>query len=198
MQTLGLVSESKRTDGWLKSLLWPRVENAWDVDYLGQQGMWVCTIIAVFTLIASVLSANPVLIFIEILAALFFLLGGMGVRGGNWPAAAMVLAYQVLDILWRVAKLQPPSVFSILFAVILFSNLRATFLASQWRPLGEGEDRPSRFSETLADKFVDQMPAKLWPKLQIPFVILGVSLLLLTLAGLGVLLVQRLGLAAHS
>jgi hypothetical protein len=198
MQTLGLVSESKRTDGWLKSLLWPRVENAWDVDYLGQQGMWVCTIIAAFTLIVSVLSANPVIIFIGILSALFFLLGGMGVREGNWPAAAMVFAFQVLDILYRAANLQPPSVFSILFTVVLLSNLRATFLALQWKPLEDGEDRPSRFSETLVDKFVDQMPARLWPKLQIPFVILGVSLLILTLLGLGMLLVQRLGLAAQS
>jgi hypothetical protein len=198
MQTLGLVSESKRTDGWLKSLLWPRVENAWDVDYLGQQGMWVCTIIAAFTLIVSVLSANPVIIFIGILSALFFLLGGMGVREGNWPAAAMVFAFQVLDILYRAANLQPPSVFSILFTVVLLSNLRATFLALQWKPLEDGEDRPSRFSETLVDKFVDQMPARLWPKLQIPFVILGVSLLILTLLGLGMLLVQRLRLAAQS
>jgi hypothetical protein len=110
----------------------------------------------------------------------------------------MVFAFQVLDILYRAANLQPPSVFSILFTVVLLSNLRATFLALQWKPLEDGEDRPSRFSETLVDKFVDQMPARLWPKLQIPFVILGVSLLILTLLGLGMLLVQRLGLAAQS
>src|SRR5271170_2030060 len=98
MQTLGLASENKRSDGWLKSLLWPSVENAWDVDYLGQQGMWVCTIVAVVSLILALLSANLVIIFIGILYALFFLLGGMGVREGNWPAAALVFVVQVLDI----------------------------------------------------------------------------------------------------
>ena len=39
--------ESNRSDGRLKSIFWPTVENAWDVNYLGQQGFWICVIIAV-------------------------------------------------------------------------------------------------------------------------------------------------------
>jgi len=38
MQSLNLSGESKKSDGPLKSLFWPTVDNAWDVDYLGQQG----------------------------------------------------------------------------------------------------------------------------------------------------------------
>lgn len=38
MQTLDLSGDAKKSDGRLKSLFWPTVENAWDVDYLGQQG----------------------------------------------------------------------------------------------------------------------------------------------------------------
>jgi hypothetical protein len=197
MQTLGLASESKRSDGWLKSLLWPRVENAWDVDYLGQQGMWICTLVAVSSLIMSFATANVLVIAIGVLAALFYLIGGMGVRQANWPAAAMVFALYVLGAIVQIAGGQVPNIFRIIFTFVLLSNLRAAFLASQWKPLAEGEDRPTRFSETLADKFIDQMPAKLWPILQIPFLILGIALLLFSLLFLGLAIASRLGVLPH-
>ena len=197
MQTLGLSSETKRADGRLKSLLWPTVENAWDVDYLGQQGMWICTLVAVATLVQTALTGNPLILGIGVLATLFYLIGGMGVRQGNWPAAALVLAVYGLEIVAQAAQFQFPNIIRIAIALVLLSNLRATFLASEWRPAAEDEDRPTRFNETLADKFVDQMPAKVWPALQIPFVILGVTMLLFTLAGLGMIFANRFGLFAH-
>jgi hypothetical protein len=195
MQTLGLSSVSRRSDGWVKSLLWPSVENAWDVDYLGQQGMWICTVLAVATLIFSAISANPVLILIGSLSACFYLLGGMGIREANWPAAALVFAVYSVDILVRIASVQMPSIFSIVFAIVLLSNLRAAFLASEWRPLGPDEDRPTRFSETLADKYVDQLPRRLWPKLHVAFLVFGIAFLLLSLTGLATTVVHRFMLA---
>ena len=195
MQTLGLASESRRSDGWLKSLLWPTVENAWDVDYLGQQGMWICTLLAVGTLIFSVISASPVLILVGSLSACFYVLGGMGIREASWPAAALVFALYSVDILFRIASLQMPSVFSIIFAIVLLSNLRAAYLASEWRPLGLDEDRPTRFSETMADKYVDQLPRKLWPKLHIAFLIFGIAFLSLSLVGLAITVAHRFMLA---
>jgi len=191
MQTLGLSSESQRSDGWLKSLLWPTVENAWDVDYLGQQGMWVCTVVAVFGLGASLLTGNPVLIAVAALSALFFVLEGMGIREANWPAAAILFAVQLCSVLLQ------PGIFSVAFALILLSNLRATFLASEWRPAAEGEDRPTRFSESFGDKYVDQLPRVLWPKLQIPFFILGAAMLLLSLLGVAYTVAGALGLIPH-
>jgi hypothetical protein len=56
---------------------------------------------------------------------------------------------------------------------LLFSNLRATLIAREWRPVAEGEDRPQRFNESLRDKLVDIWPPKLWPILRIPFFVLG-------------------------
>ena len=191
MQTLGLSSESQRSDGWLKSLLWPTVDNAWDVDYLGQQGMWVCTIVAVFGLGFSFITGNPVVIGIAMISALFFILGGMGIREASWPAAAMLFAVQLCNVLLK------PNVFSVAFTVILLSNLRATFLASEWRPAAEGEDRPTRFSESIADKYVDQLPRILWPKLQIPFFVLGAAMLLLSLLGVLYTVAVALGLIPH-
>jgi len=190
-QTLGLSSESQRSDGWLKSLLWPTVDNAWDVDYLGQQGLWVCAVVAVFGLIGSLFTGNPVLIAIAVLSALFFILGGMGIREANWSAAALLFAVQLCNVLLR------PNVFSVAFTLILLSNLRATFLASEWKPAAEGEDRPTRFSESFGDKYVDQLPRLLWPKLQIPFFVLGTAMLLLSLLGVLYTVAAALGLIPH-
>jgi hypothetical protein len=191
MQTLGLSSESQRSDGWLKSLLWPTVDNAWDVDYLGQQGMWLCTVVAVFGLGFSFLTGNPVVIGVSMISALFFILGGMGIREASWPAAALLFAVQLCNVLLQ------PGFFTVAFTVILLSNLRATFLASEWRPAAEGEDRPTRFSETIRDKYVDQLPPILWPKLQIPFFVLGGAILLLSLLGVLYTVAVALGLIPH-
>jgi len=191
MQTLGLSSESQRSDGWLKSLLWPTVDNAWDVDYLGQQGLWVCTVVAVFGLGFSFITGSPIMIGIAMISALFFILGGMGIREANWLAAAMLFAVQLCNVLLK------PNVFSVAFTLILLSNLRATFLASEWKPAAEGEDRPTRFSESIGDKYVDQLPRILWPKLQIPFFILGTAMLLLSLLGVLYSVAVALGLIPH-
>lgn len=199
MQTLGLISESKRSDGRLKSLFWPRVENAWDVDYLGQQGMWICTAVAVLSLVSVFFAGNALVIALAILTALFYWLGGMGVRQGNWPAAAMVfVVYAINTAILGIALFSPTGFIHLAFALVLLSNVRAAFLASEWKPETDDADRPTRFSETLADKYIDQMPAKLWPKLQIPFIVLAIVMLLLSLLGAGAILVMRLGLLKHA
>jgi hypothetical protein len=196
MQTLGLSSETKRSDGPLKSLLWPTIDNAWDVDYLGRQGLWVCTLVAIVSFVGSILTANPLIIFIGLLASAFYLLGAMGVRQVSWPAAALVLAVYGMGLLQSFVTLQFPNIFKIAITLVLASNVRAAFLAAQWRPAAEGEDRPTRFDETLADKYTDQWPQYLWPRLQIPFIVLGLSMLLFSLLGLGFVFAQRLG-AVH-
>jgi hypothetical protein len=80
-------------------------------------------------------------------------------------------------------------------ATVLLSNLRATFLASEWKPPAEDEDRPTRFNDSFRDKLADQLPAKAWPVLQIPFFGLASIHLLLILLGLGVLMMRRFGFA---
>ena len=189
MQTLGLSGETKRSDGRLKSIFWPTVENAWDVDYLGQQGFWICAFIAIFQLAVALLSGNIVIAISGIVTAIVFFLGGMGVREGSWPAAAMVFAIYLTGILFSLASGQPPNALTIIAAAVLLSNVRAAFLASEWRPLTEDEDRPMRFSDSFSDKLVDQLPPKAWPILKAVFFSLAALLLLLGLLGLiGVLL----------
>jgi hypothetical protein len=194
MQTLGLSGESKRSDGWLKSIFWPSVENAWDVDYLGRQGFWICLVIAVFQLLVALVTGNPIVLVTGVAAALVFLLGGMGVREGSWPAAALVFAIYFVGLLFTMANGQFPGFLAVIASALLLSNLRAAFLASEWRPAGEDEDRPTRFNDTLGDKLADQLPAKAWPILQIPFFVIAALVLLLSLAGLAFVLLQRFGL----
>ena len=193
MQTLGLSGESKRSDGVLKSIFWPTVENAWDVDYLGRQGFWICLIVAAFQLAVALLTGNAIMIVAGAASALVFLLGGMGVREASWPAAALVFSIYFVNLLFSMANRQLPGILAIAVACILLSNVRAAFLASEWRPAAEDEDRPTRFNETLGDKLADQLPAKAWPVLQIPFFGLASLLLLLSLAALGIALLQRFG-----
>src|ERR1700758_3751377 len=98
MQTLNLSGSSKKSDGRIKSLFWPTVENAWDVDYLGQQGFWVCLVIAVLSFAFLAVTASEVpnpagRTNVFILAGVTFfvyVVGGMGVRQSSWPAAAMI------------------------------------------------------------------------------------------------------------
>jgi len=198
MQTLGLSGESKRSDGWLKSIFWPTVENAWDVNYLGQQGFWICLIIAIVQALVGVLSGKPILLAVYLAMALVFVFGSMGVREASWPAAAIVFAIFFVDILYTLAIGRFPGILSILAAGVLLSNVRAAYLASEWRPAREGEDRPTRFSETFRDKLVDLWPAKAWPVLQAPFFALAALMLLLSLVGVGNAFWHRLGVLTGS
>jgi hypothetical protein len=93
-----------------------------------------------------------------------------------------------------MANGQFPGFLAVIASALLLSNLRAAFLASEWRPAGEDEDRPTRFNDTLGDKLADQLPAKAWPILQIPFFVIAALVLLLSLVGLAFVLLQRFGL----
>ncbi len=195
MQTLGLSDEPKRTDGWLKSIFWPTVENAWDVDYLGQQGFWICFVIAAVTFAFSLLTGNILYIAIAIFTGLIFWVGGMGVREKSWIAAAIIFACFLLDTLVTILQtgLMPIVFIRIFLLGVLLTNIRATFLASEWKPAGEDEDRPTRFNEGLKDKLVDVWPPKLWRVLQIPFYGFSILWVLLSLLGLVFILMARLG-----
>jgi hypothetical protein len=197
MQTLGLSGDNKRSDGRLKSIFWPTVENAWDVDYLGQQGFWICLLIAASQLGFALLTSSALPIVMGFLGAYLYFSGGVGVREKSWPAAAMISACYFLETL--LAFLTGPMLTAggmvrIVFLGLLLSNLRATFLASEWKPAAEGEDRPQRFSETFRDKLVDAWPPRMWPFMEKPFFILGAVWLTLSLIGLAGAVMIRLGL----
>lgn len=186
MQTLDLSGQAKKSDGPIKSLLWPTVENAWDVDYLGQQGFWLCLFIALLSLLlvsftasqTNIPIARAVMILAGLIECLVYFVGGMGVRQASWPAAAMVFALYSLEHL----LMGQIGVLTIIVGAVLLSNVRATFLAAKWKPAADDDDRPMRFNETFRDRLVDQLPPRAWPILKYPFYFFASVILLLVLA----------------
>jgi hypothetical protein len=190
MQTLNLSGSDKKSDGRLKSLFWPTVDNAWDVDYLGQQGFWACLIIGLVSLALIVFMASfapsttgrIASITFGLMIFFVYFIGGMGVRESSWPAAAMIFSIYVIN---QIGSGKAPGILSFIIGAVLLSNVRATFIASRWRPVAVEEDRPTRFNETFRDKLVDQLPPRAWPILRIPFFI-AASLILVFLVYLSV------------
>jgi hypothetical protein len=184
MQTLGLSDSTTRSESRLKSLFWPSIESGADVDYLAVQGLWVCTLVGVMSLFF--LAANQPII--GVLVFLLFHLGGVGVREHNPFAAAIVLAYYLVDFLASgiFLLLNSPGigVVRIIITALLLSNLRATWVAAGWKPDSEEAALPPRFGDTFFDKLADKWPAFIWPKVKVLYYIFSFGFLALTVAGL--------------
>lgn len=114
---------------------------------------------------------------------LVFFLGGVGVREHSRYAAAIVVILYLLD------TISAPSALRVAVAAALFSNLRATWIASTWSPESTEAIPPPRLAETWSDKFSDTMPAWLWPKVRVPFYVLSIAFLMLDV--LGVVMILR-------
>lgn len=194
MQTLGLADSGERAESRFKSLFWPSVQTGSDVDYLGAQGYWVCTFVGAVSFLFALLGGKPAL---AATLLLFFYFGGVGVRERDLFAAVIVFAFYALDTLISVAFLLFASpwgmiVLRVFITAVLFSNVRATWIASNWQPNSEEAALPPRFGDTWSDKFVDQWPAKLWPKIRIAYYIIAPWLVLLSFAGFVAMLMHRL------
>ena len=53
MQTLGLSDSTPRTESRLKSLFWPTIKNQWDLDYVTNQGFWICVLVGSITFVVG-------------------------------------------------------------------------------------------------------------------------------------------------
>src|SRR5579864_5902390 len=188
MQTLGLSDSTTRSESRLKSLFWPSIQSGADVDYLAVQGFWVCTIVGVMSLIFSTLARQPGT---GLLMFLLFHLGGVGVREHNPFAAAIMLIYYVVDFLasFFFVALNSPGigVVKVIVIALLLSNLRATWIAGNWKPDSEEAALPPRLGDTFFDKLADKWPAFVWPKVKVFYYIFSVGCLALMVAGLIVL-----------
>jgi hypothetical protein len=183
MQTLGLSDSTPRTESRLKTLFWPSIQTGSDVDYLGAQGYWVCTVVALVSLVVLIFRGNSIL---GPLVFLFYYVSGVGVRERSRYAAAVVLLMYVMD-----ALVSRPGVLTVLFAALLFSNLRATWIASSWKPESETAILPPRLGDTWSDKFADKLPAFLWPKVRVLYYVFSAGFLVFILFGLAVLVSRR-------
>lgn len=176
MQTLGLADSTPRSENRLKALLWPSIQSATDVDYLGTQGYWICVLVALMSGVVIAVNGQPLT---GLLTFLFFFLSGVGVREHNRYAALGAFLFYGVDII-----LGQIGIVKIIFTAILLSNVRATWIASKWKPDSEESIPPPRLNQTLGDKLADILPAWLWPKVRIAYYIYSSAMLLLVFAGL--------------
>jgi hypothetical protein len=182
MQTLGLSDSGSRSEGRLKSLFWPSIQTGSDVDYLGAQGYWVCAIVAVFSFVFLIVMGNAIA---AVFVLLFYYLGGVGVREHSLYAAIVVLVAFVAD------TLVSPSALKVFLLAVLLSNLRATWIASHWKPESGEAALPPRLSATWGDRFVDTFPMWLWPKVEVPYYVLSVIYLIFSALGLATMILPH-------
>lgn len=184
MQTLGISDSTSRSESRLKSLFWPSIESGVDVDYLAIQGYWVCTVVAALSLVVLIAAHQPI---IGAVTFLFFHLGGVGVREHSRYAATVMFIFYAIDTLasFKLLMASPGMiVLRVIITALLLSNLRATWIAAHWKREAEDAALPMRLSDTLADKFANDWPAWLWPKLKVVYYILSICWLLLFALGL--------------
>src|SRR5258708_201406 len=191
MQTLGISDSSERSDSRLKSLFWPSVQSGADVDYLGAQGYWVCTFVAVISFFLTLMTGRPLL---AATLLLFYHFGGVGVRERDLFAAAIVFGSYALDTIVSLAFLMLGSpggiVVRIAVSALLLSNLRATWIASKWQPDSEQAALPPRMGDTFSDKFADLWPQWIWPKVRIIYYIFALGVVLISVLGVTALLLR--------
>lgn len=184
MQTLGISNSTLRSDNRLKNIFWPTIHSGSDVDTVGSQGYWICTIVAVATFVTSAFAGHPIIGFSGLL---YYYFGGVGVRQQSCYAAVVVFVMFVLNTVLS------PGIVSFFACVLLLSVLRATFIASFWEPETVEEEMPVRFSETWSDRFADKLPLWLWPKVRIAYYIYSAGYLALTTLGLAILFARQHG-----
>jgi hypothetical protein len=184
MQTLGLSSKPQPADNIFKRLFWPAIESQYDVDLLGQQGFWICTVVAVMSLVVTAVVGTPIS---GAFTALVFFLGGCGVRQRNVAAAALVFCLYLVNFVGGIAigSFGNPLIQGFIL-MLLFANVRATILSRRWmaQPVDPiDQELPERSMTTIAERFANKLPATLWPKTRYGFFPLAGILLLLTVAG---------------
>jgi len=139
--------------------------------------------VAVLSLVVSIFAGHEI---IGAVVLLFFFLGGVGVREHSRFAAAIVLALYLVD---TVAT--GPNALRLGIAAVLFSNFRATWIASRWNPASTEAAAPPRLQETWSDKFADTMPMWLWPKARYFFYVFSIAFLMLEAVGVMMIFRRR-------
>lgn len=187
METLGLSGPPVRNENIFKRIFWPSADSV-DADMLGQQGFWICLLLAMLTVITAIVQGHVIM---GVLFALFYFLGGIGVREHDIVAAiAVATVYLSNAVAAILITRQFPSWLVLFVILILASNVRGCWIAAKWLRSGDPDLIPLRMNENWRDKLVDQMPAHLWPRIRAAFYVLAFLALMATLAGVIVIAVR--------
>ena len=173
MSTLGLSGSSQPTEGLWKGLFWPAIENANDADLAATRGFWICIALAIVS--AALDSGGETVTigitigsFLDLAILGFYFLGAVGVRQSSLIAAlSMFATYLLSTVLYLWLSPSHFSFIRLICLALLLTNLRAAVLIRKWQkdPLRQDDFTygPTRSNSTLRDKFVDQMPMRVWP-----------------------------------
>jgi len=186
MQTLGVSGPPAKDDNIFQRLFWPS-DNPGETDLLGQQGFWICFVVGLGSCIFLFFQGDWIS---GVVTALFFVLGGIGVREHSVVAASLVAPAYLLNLVAAALTGRFPGFLAIVASVLLIANIRGTWIASRWKDKGDPEELPLRFSETWRDKLVDQMPAIVWPKTRILFYVVAALYMTLLAVGAAVVLAK--------
>lgn len=180
MQTLGLSDSTPRTESRLKSLLWPTVKNQWDLDYVTNQGFWICVLVGAITFVVGLFTPGGIF---GLLDFTFYLLAGCGVRRRSRTAAVIALVfYSLSGVAIQVRTGQGFGAMRFIFMAILLANVRGIWLSAAW-PEPEPDPAPPS-TMTFLDRISDRLPSILWPRMAWLFYVLAVFELL----GLGMIM----------
>jgi hypothetical protein len=174
MQTLGLADSTPRTESRLRSLFWPAIRTETDFDYVTRQGFWVCVVVAASTFVFNALAGS---IMAGLIDGGFYFLAGLGVRERSRVAAISAFSAYLLAVL--VAQrlggnsIGVISVGRFIFLALLFANIRGNWISARWEKDSQQAAPSIRLNETLGDKFADQLPPFLWPKIRYGFYVLA-------------------------
>ncbi|HEV2465507.1 MAG TPA: hypothetical protein VGT04_17015 [Acidobacteriaceae bacterium] len=195
METLGLSGPPVRNENIFRRIFWPSSESV-DADMLGQQGFWICLLLALLTVVTAAFQSHIIL---GILFGLFYVLGGIGVREHNVVAAISVATVYLLNAVGAVLMTRQFPGWLVLFVVlILASNVRGCWIASKWLRSGDPDLIPLRMNENWRDKLVDQMPARVWPRIRTVFYVLAFLVFMATIAGTIVVAVRGPDIRTHA
>jgi hypothetical protein len=181
MGYLGLSGDRIKEDNLFQRLFWPS-DHLGEVDSLGQQGFWVCILVATMSFIFVTVQGHWL---IALLAFVFFVLGGIGIREHSTPTALIIAIAYVTDQMASFLVGRFPGFLSLIAMVLLIANIRGTWIAARWVKQGDPDLLPERMNETWRDRLVDQMPQKVWPKTKAIFYC--ISFVYLTLLALGII-----------
>jgi hypothetical protein len=170
VESLGLASNAPRSDGRLKTLLWPTIRHDGDLEHIAEQGFWICTTLAVFTLVLGTFAGG---FFAALFDAAFFFLGGLGVRQRSLAASVVVFtAYLAAAVAAQLTRGSGFGVMTIIFLALLLANIRGIWLSAKWTPENDLPSVP-RLNETFFDKLSGRWPEVLWPKAKWLFAVLA-------------------------
>ena len=180
MGYLGLDETPVKDDNLFQRLFWPS-DHAGETDQLGQQGFWVCWVVAGISFLLLLVQGHWLLAPFTLLV---YGMGGIGIREHSQPAAMLVAIIYWMNQLAGLAVGQFPSFLGLAGGVLLIANIRGTYIAAKWAARGDADAFPERANETFTDRFVDQMPPVVWPRVKVPFFLLASLYAALTVLGI--------------